>query len=181
MDLAHWVDTHAATITDQWRTAIVSRSGPWPSSIEPLLSRFLELLVSMLPGCLGPQRGHVEPIWLQATELYGSIASLRGLAAGDVIEEVQGLRESLIRRLYDRPPGDGRSVLGLREVLRLNRIVDQGVTQASVGHTDALFFALIEGSGVPAAVTPKILRELEAQVDSLAGEYASITGAADQH
>ena len=181
MDLAQWVETNATTLADQWRTAIVSRSGPWPADLDPLMSRFVEVLVSMVPGCLGPYRAQVEPVWLQASELYGSIASLRGLAAGDVIEEFQSLRESLIRQLYDHPPEDGQSVLALREALRLNRIVDQGVTQASVGHTDALFFALIEGSGVPEAVTPQMLQEVGGQLEALADEHASVVARAPEY
>lgn len=181
MDLARWVENQTVTLADSWRTAIVSRSGPWPVEIDPLMSRFLDVLVSMVPGCLGPRRAQVEPVWLQAAELYGSIAALRGLAAGDVIEEFQGLRESLIRHLYDHPPEGGRAELGLRETLRLNRIVDQGVTQASVGHTDALFFALIEGSGVPVAITPQMLAELEEQLESIEGQHASALGRSDGH
>ena len=151
------------------------------ADLDPLMTRFVEVLIAQIPGCLGPYRGQVEPLWLQTSELYGSVASLRGLAAGDVIEEFQGLRESLIRHLYQQAPDGGQSSVGLREALRLNRIVDQGVTQASVGHTDALFFALIEGSGVPDAPTPGMLQEIEAQLETLAAEHAEVAAGAAGH
>ena len=65
------------------------------------------------------------------------------------MEEFQLLREAVIRLLYQDPPLGGRVPLSLREVLRLNRAIDRGVTHASVGHTDAMFFSLFEGSGIP--------------------------------
>lgn len=145
------------------------------------MRRFIDVLVGMVPGCLGPFRSQVEPIWLQVSELYGYIASVRGLAAGDVIEEFQGLRESLIRQLYQHAPDEGLAGLGLREVLRLNRIVDQGVTQASVGHTDALFFALIEASGMSVALSAQLLEEVGAQLDSLTAEHAIVVAGASGH
>ena len=113
------------------------------------MGRFCGLLTRMLPGALGPLREHVEPLWLQTAELFGSVAAQRGLAAGEALDEFQILREVLIRELYADPPAGGRVPLSLRDLLRLNRVIDRGVTQAGVGHADALFFALFQGSGVP--------------------------------
>jgi hypothetical protein len=38
--------------------------------------------------------------------------------------------------------------VNLRELLRLNRVVDQVVTHANVAHIDTLFFNLLHGTGV---------------------------------
>jgi len=62
-----------------------------------------------------------------------------------VIEEMQVLRELLIRDLYQAPPAGGGPTM--REALRLNRAIDLGTTYASVGHTDAMFFDLLERQG----------------------------------
>ena len=72
----------------------------------------------------------------------------------------------MIRLLYQDPPLGGRVPVSLREVLRLNRAIDRGVTHASIGHTDALFFSLFEGSGIPDAPPEDLIAEVR---DQLAG------------
>ncbi len=147
------------------------------AEINGLLDEFLELLVSFLPGVLGPYRDQVDPVWRQAAELFGATAARRGLAAGEVIEEFQILREAVIRLLYQEPPVAGRARMSLRDVLRLNRAIDRGVTHASVGHTDALFFSLFEGSGIPDSPPPaELVREVRAQLDAFRAELESILG-----
>jgi len=119
---------------------------------------------------LGPYRTQILPIWSQGAELFGSMAARRGLSAGEVIEEFQMLREIIVRMMFEQPPqGPGRA-LRLREVLQLNRTVDIGVTQASVGHTDLLFFSLIHGSGVPKPLGPDDLGEVREQIGALRDE-----------
>lgn len=181
MDLAQWVDANAERLVERWLAGLVSRSGPWPDEIRDLVGRFVRLFVSLLPVSIGPLRSQFEPLWLEAAELFGSVAAMRGLAAGEVIEEFQSLRETLIRALYERPPKDGTEPLSLREILTLNRIVDQGVTQASVGHTDALFFALFQGSGLPASPTPAVLAEVREQIAAVAGERDAIVADVGRH
>jgi hypothetical protein len=101
----------------------------------------------------------------------------RGLAAGEVIEEFQILREGVIRLLYQEPPLEGRARLSLREVLRLNRALDAGVTHASVGHTDALFFSLFEGSGISdAPPAASLMEEVRNQLDGLRAELREVLG-----
>lgn len=141
------------------------------------MRRFVDLFVTMLPANLGPYREQVEPLWLQASELFGQVAAQRGLAAGEVIEEFQILREALIRLLYAEPPTVGGARVSLRDILRLNGIVDRGVTQASVGHTDALFFALFQGSGVAESLDEELLAEIDDQLETVAREYRSVMGA----
>lgn len=139
-----------------------------------LLEAFTETLVSFLPAFLGPYKEQVEPIWQQATETYGSVAAKRGLAAGEVIEEFQLLREELLRLFYADPPVRSLDRLALRDVLRINRIVDDGVTHASVGHTDALFFALFQGSGAPESLSAEQAVEVREQLRLMRAEFREV-------
>ncbi len=135
-----------------------------------LFHAFMGLFMELLPRMLGPYRDPLEPIWDQAAELYGSFAANRGLAAGEVIEEVQVLREAIMRAIYQDPPRGAMGQMGLREVLRLNRVCDRLVLHASVGHTDALFFALFQGSGVPESLSDDVRWEIRQQLESLRAE-----------
>ncbi|MEJ2538935.1 MAG: hypothetical protein P8188_02925 [Gemmatimonadota bacterium] len=135
--------------------------------MEELLELFLEFFLDLLPGLLGPYRDQLDPLWTQASELFGSLAANRGLAAGEAVEEAQFLREAVLRLLYQDPPLAPAGPMGLREVLRLNRILDELVTYASVGHTDALFFALFQGSGVPEKLSDDVRYEIRNQLEAL--------------
>ena len=119
-------------------------------------------------------KDQVEPIWVQASELFGSMAAKRGLAAGEVIEEFQMLRDAVIRFLYAEPPVAGPLRISLRDLLRVNRFVDRGVTQASVGHTDALFFALFQGVGVSEGLTDETIAEVRSQLDLIRDEFRQV-------
>ena len=90
---------------------------------------------------VGPLRREVNGIWLDACEHYGRIASARGLAAGEVVEELQFLRELLIRHLAPVLAAM-RARQGMAIMLRLNRVIDKGVAVAVVGYTDALVATL---------------------------------------
>lgn len=177
VELAAWVEARLPRITNRWLREVQNRYDAGTGGINGLLEEFLGVLAGFLPGLLGPYREQVEPLWLRASELFGGIAARRGLAAGEVIEEFQILREVVIRLLYQDPPLAGRARISLREVLRLNRAIDAGVTHASVGHTDALFFALFEGSGVPEAPpTEELVAELREQLDAIRRELAAVLG-----
>ena len=138
-----------------------------------IFEQFLTLFLDLLPHTLGPMRDSLDPIWDRAGELYGSFAANRGLAAGEVIEEVQIIREVIMRALYQDPPRGAAGPMGLREVLRLNRVIDRLVLHASIGHTDGLFFALFQGSGVPERLSDDIRWELRQQLEGLRSEAAS--------
>jgi hypothetical protein len=135
--------------------------------VEELLGQFLELLLDILPGLLGPYRDQLDPLWTQTSELFGSLAANRGLAAGEAVEEAQYLREAVLRLLYQDPPIAPAGPMGLREVLRLNRVIDELVTYTSVGHTDALFFTLFQGSGVPERLSDDVRYELRTQLETV--------------
>ena len=176
-EMAAWVEARLPRITERWLREVQNRYDMGTNGINGLLEEVLGVLAGFLPGMLGPYREQVEPLWIRASELFGAVAAKRGLAAGEVIEEFQILREVVIRFLYQDPPLAGRARVSLREVLRLNRAIDQGVTHASVGHTDALFFSLFEGSGIPdSPPSAALMEELRAQLDAIRGELEEIMG-----
>lgn len=169
-DLAGWLREHSPGIAERWAAGLLGAHGSWTRGNEPVVRPFCRGLVSLLPGMLSPYRTQTLPLWSEGAELFGSVAARRGLSAGEVIEEFQLLREIMVRAMFEQPPvGRGRGIR-LREVLRLNRTVDIGVTQASVGHTDLLFFSLIHGSGVPTPLGPDDLGEVREQIRALQDE-----------
>ena len=143
--------------------------------MERILKRFLNFLTHMIPGALDHRRSVVDSVWKRAAELYGTLGAQRGLAAGDIVEEFQIVREAVVRILFQAPPARYGTALSLSDVLRLNRFLDSGVTHASIGHTDGLFFALFQGSGVSTVPTAKLVAEVEEQLESLEGEWGAET------
>lgn len=172
--LATLIAQHADQIVQRWRDWRVSRGGSQKQEMDALLSGFLNTFVSMIPLALGPEREEVERIWVDTAELYGSVGAVRGLAAGEVVEEFQWLREALIRVLYPELAETELRQLALRELLDLNRLVDRGVTHASVGYTDALFFSWLRGTGVPEVPTPETLDEIRSQLANLRHELDAV-------
>jgi hypothetical protein len=151
-------------LSRRWSLAIRDHELGDSEELDVVLDAFTQHLLRFLPWMLGPHRDTLEPLWVKSSELFGSVAARRGLAAGEVIEEFQILRELVIRDLYRDPPLGGRRPLSLREILRLNRVIDRGVTHASVGHTDALFFQFFEGEGIappgPSELADEVLDQL---------------------
>jgi len=174
MDLARWLESRVEIVSIRWSEALIGEGGGWRGELEPLGRCFFRTLVGFLPGTLTAYRKQMLPVWLSAAELYGSVASRRGLAAGEVIEEFQELRNVLLRLMFEDPPLiDGRR-MSMRDLLHLNRLIDKGVTTASVGHTDLLFFSLIHGSGVPSPLQSGDVAALEEQLAGFAEEGARI-------
>lgn len=171
--LADWLARHTERIAREWSEELRSRGFGQGEAADPVVDDFIAELAGFLPLLLGPRGKHLQPLWDRACELFGVIAAKRGLAAGEVIEELQIVRELVIRLLYEDPPRGGAPQL--REVLRLNRIADRGITHASVGHTDAMFFQLLEAPGAPVGVAPEeIAREVDVQLASIRSEVAEV-------
>ncbi len=170
--LGEWLEVHRGFLAVYWFEEILHRVNMEPE-MERLLERFLRLLTRMIPGAFDHRRSAVDPVWKRAAELYGTLGVQRGLAAGDIVEEFQIVREAVIRVLFQAPPTRYGSALSLSDGLRLNRFLDSGVTHASIGHTDGLFFALFQGSGVSTVPTSKLVAEVEEQLESLEAEWAA--------
>ena len=94
-----WLEERAGRITSQWRAEIRDREGRHEDEGTALLDHFLESLTLFIPPCFGNNRETGKEVWEQATHLYGALALLRGLAAGEVVEELQLLRIVLLRLL----------------------------------------------------------------------------------
>ncbi len=169
-ELREWIECSASALTERWLVEVRARGGGLESGVEPLLSEFLGLLVRFLPASVSAIRDQVEPLYQQAAEYYGNLGAMRGLAAGEPVEEFQLLRGVLLRALDASPPATGNAVLGLRESLHLHRWLDLGVTYTSVGHTDTLFFNLYHGAGAPGVPTSAFLDGAREQVDALGHE-----------
>ena len=72
-----------------------------------------------------------------------------------------------MRLLFQESAARQGATLSLSEAVRLNRFLDSGVTHASIGHTDALFFAMFQGSGVPKLPPAELIAEVEEQLLAL--------------
>lgn len=138
-----------------------------------LVERQIGVILDVLVAMVGPLRREAKPIWSTVTEHYGRTAAVRGLAAGEVVEEMQYLRELLIRFLSPSIAAL-RPRQGMALLLRLNRLVDKGVAMAVVGYTDALVATLLPAD--PEAPVPepsgfdpdRFSRELDGFISALA-------------
>jgi len=174
LPLESWLRANAAEIADHWRGEVVRRAAVQDDELLELLGRFFGFVTRLLPHCVGPERGPAMEVWSDGAQLYGSLCAVRGLAAGEVVEEFQILRESLLRKIFGDPPIFERTPLKLRDAVQLNRVIDAGVTQASVSHTDQLFYQLLESNGVPATATPELLAEICEQLTQLEEEAGAL-------
>jgi hypothetical protein len=166
-ELRSWLDAHSRDIARRWHLEVRSRQEEMDPPVEELLEAFLRLLAGFLPCLQSNHREQAGLIFDEAAELYGHLGAVRGLAAGEAIEETQLLREVLLRFLYLHPPAKGRHALGLRELLQVSRSVDRLVTHAGIGHTDTLFFKFFQSHGVPDAPGSQVLEEVREQLDHI--------------
>ena len=131
----------------QWADWIVTRMSQAPLNDRPTLERQLALLVDIMVEMASPLRRQVAELWFTACDTYGRSAAARGLAAGEVVEEIQHLRELLIRELSEVIAAlPARQ--SLASILRLNRLLDRGIAYAVVGYTDVLVETLLDKRGV---------------------------------
>jgi hypothetical protein len=170
MSLNEWLEERRDSISRRWFSDIRARLGPEQEEVDGFLAFFLERLVDLLLVCIGDGREVGEEVWQQATQLYGALAVRRGLAAGEVVEEIQLLRSVVLRFFLEDTAVD----LGDRSVrkglLALNRLVDIGVAQASITYVDELFFAHVQGSGVPEGVSGEVEQEIREQLNAIIKE-----------
>ena len=173
--LAAWLDARIPFLAELWLEELHAREIGAPGDHSELLRLFADRLLPALTHMVGSHRVQVESAWVHGFDLYGAVAARRGLAAGEAVEELHVLRELMIRDLHRDAAIFGG--LPLRELLLLNRALDRAVTHASVGHTDALFFDLLEHSGGTSVVSgQELLEETEQQLVAIEEEVASLVG-----
>lgn len=164
---------HRDRLVEQWSRWIRERMSHAPTLDRPTLERQLALLVDILVEMAGPLRRQLADLWFTACDVYGRSAAARGLAAGEIVEEIQHLREILITHLSETvaalPPRQG-----LASTLRLNRLVDKGIAHAVVGYTDALVETLLNRQGIPISSSDPDVDELAKRLVQLEEELAGI-------
>lgn len=160
-------------LIEQWSRWISGRVAEAPHVRTATVDRHLTLLVDILIESAGPLRRRVAELWFTASEVYGQTAATRGLAAGEVVEELQQLREILIHHLSETvaglPPRQSMAA-----VLRLNRILDRGISYAVVGYTDGLVETLLNRRGVPIVASEPEEDEVLQRLAQLEEELAEI-------
>jgi len=132
-------------MVQQWTAWLGDRLTATSAIPHALVKRELTLLIDVFASMVGPLRRETRPIWGRVAEEYGRHAAIRGLAAGEVVEEMQYLRELLIRFLAPSIAAL-RPRQGMALLLRLNRLVDRGVAMAVVGYTDEIAASLLSRS-----------------------------------
>jgi len=162
------------TMVSQWADWLGDRMTAAPTIPRSTVERQFRLLFDVMAEMVGPLRREVNTVWYHVCEHYGRLASARGLAAGEVVEELQFLRELLIRELAPILVAM-RARQGMAIMLRLNRVIDKGVAVAVVGYTDALIATLFSQNGVPLSSTDQDLAEVERQLDALEQELQSVS------
>lgn len=163
------------TMVAQWVGWLGDRMGTASTIPRPAVEREFRLIIDTLAELVGPLRREVRPVWFNICEHYGRVAAARGLAAGEVVEELQYLRELLIRQLAPVLAAM-RARQGMAIMLRLNRVIDKGVAVAVVGYTDALVATLFAQNGVPGPSSEEEAAGVDRQLDALEHELRMAAG-----
>src|SRR5918992_1480219 len=163
------------SMVSQWSDWVGDRMTAAPTIPRSIVEREFRLLFDVMTEMVGPLRREVNAVWFHVCEHYGRLGSARGLAAGEVVEELQFLRELLIRNLAPVLVAM-RARQGMAIMLRLNRVIDKGVAVAVVGYTDALVATLFAQNGVPLHGTEYDRAEVERQLTALEQELHAVIG-----
>jgi hypothetical protein len=161
------------SMVSQWADWLGDRMTAAPTIPRSTVEREFRLLFDVMTEMVGPLRREIDAVWFHVCEHYGRTASARGLAAGEVVEELQFLRELLIRNLAPVLVAM-RARQGMAIMLRLNRVIDKGVAVAVVGYTDALVATLFSQNGVPVPGPEHDFAEVERQIDLLEQELQAV-------
>lgn len=158
----------------QWADWLGDRLQTSTTIPRPIIERELRLIIELLGEMVGPVRRETKPVWFHACEHFGRLAAARGLAAGEVVDEMQFLRELLIRNLAPvlaamRP----RRAMAI--MLQLNRVLDKGISVTVVGYTDALVATILAQNGVPSPGTAVDADEVSRHLEQLECELAAVT------
>jgi hypothetical protein len=166
-------DARDAMVT-QWADWLGDRITATPTIPRATVEREFRLLIDTLTEMVGPFRREARIVWFHDCEHYGRVAAARGLAAGEVVEELQYLRELLIRHL-SHSFAALRPRQSLAIMLRLNRVIDKGIAVAVVGYTDALVATLFAQNGVPALGTEYDGSDVARHLAGLEAELAAVS------
>ena len=162
------------SMVSQWADWLGDRMTTAPTIPRSTVEREFRILFDVMTEMVGPLRREVNAVWFHVCEHYGRVGSARGLAAGEVVEELQYLRELLIRNLAPVLVAM-RARQGMAIMLRLNRVIDKGVAVAVVGYTDALVATLFAQNGVPLNGSDHDVAEVERQLDVLELELQAVS------
>ncbi len=157
----------------QWTRWTLERVAAHPTVRAQTVQRQITLLVDILIEMAGPLRRKALELWLVACEGYGRTAAERGLAAGEVVEELQHLRELLIRQLSEVIAAMPARA-SMASVLRLNRVLDKGIAHAVVGYTDTLVETLFNQRGVPVGVVGPVEDDIGQRLEFGESELARL-------
>ncbi|HET7038388.1 MAG TPA: hypothetical protein VFH97_00790 [Gemmatimonadales bacterium] len=157
----------------EWTRWTLDRVAAAPTVRAATLERQLGVIVDILIEMSGPLRRKALELWISACEGYGRTAAERGLAAGEVVEEIQYLRELLIRHLSEVIAALPARA-SMATVLRLNRLLDTGIAHAVVGYTDTLVETLFNQRGVPVGVSGAVEDEIEERLTQAETELAAL-------
>jgi hypothetical protein len=160
-------------LISEWARWINNRLASIEHIKRETIERQLALLVDILIEMAGAPRRKSTELWLSAAEWYGRTAAERGLAAGEVVEEFQYLRELLIRELSELI-ATLQPRQSMASVLRLNRLLDKSIAHAVVGYTDTLVETLLNQRGVPVGALDAADTELEKRLKQLSAELDRI-------
>lgn len=156
----------------EWADWLADRLGTGKLS-EPLVERQLTLVIDTVVEMLGPLRREARLVWDRVMEHFGRTAAARGLAAGEVVDEIQQLRLLLINHI-----GPGVAAMRPRRAvavfIRLNNVIDRGIAQAVVGYTDALVASLMLTDRSTSPLTEAEPEELERKLAGFEAELAVI-------
>ena len=162
------------SVVSQWVVWLGDRATGAHTIPRATVEREFRLLFDVMTEMVGPLRREVNTVWFHACEHYGRIASARGLAAGEVVEELTFFREMLIRNLAPVLVAM-RARQGMAVMLRLNRVIDKGIAVAVVGYTDTLVATLFSQNGVTSFGAEQDFAEVERQLDALEQELQAVS------
>lgn len=165
------IGEHRDTMVARWVEWLGERLTGTATASRAVVEAEFRLILDVFAALVGPLRREVKPLWGKVAERYGRHAAARGLAAGEVVEEMQYLRELLIRYLAPAIAAL-RPRQGMALLLRLNRLVDKGVGMAVVGYTDAMVATILPKDGNVEAMPDadeisRSLKELQSDLDGI--------------
>jgi hypothetical protein len=161
------------TIVTEWADWLGDRMTASGAIPRPVVERELRLILGVLDQTIGRMRREIRDLWTRIFDHFGRVAAARGLASGEVVEEIMFLRILLIRNLAPVLVRM-RNRQAMAIIIRLNTVLDQGCATAVVSYTDALVATICARNGVPAPDTNLDLTDIERQLDLLELELAAL-------